>query len=330
MQRLLAFLVIGALAGCTGASTTSTIASTTSTPAPTTTAPPATTTTEAPTSTIDVCDPSVVLTVADEMVEVARLSPSSAWTPDTTGSAFVDQVVEPESFASGLGLDCFLRRVSDVGGAHERLLLAAWTGERRGAVVLAVDEPTDPYAEVARFDLLFEQPWGEWVTDETWAVTVSSGESVILHTDDYPIGAVAKSFLVAFPEPTSPPPDLAAEEVAFAVLADAGGRNIGIAEPSDTEVASVAFMSPDGNVMIATIGPVESFDPLTPWLTGPSEQVDVGVPAVLTLPDLGQYVVADVGFVCDAWGWRLESSFGEPEELVEMAARIVEAAGCGG
>jgi hypothetical protein len=160
-------------------------------------------------------------------------------------------------------------------------------------------------------------------------VTVSTGESVVLHTDDYPIGAVAKSFLVAFPEPSSPPPELAAEEVAFEVLAAAGARNVGIAEPSDTEVASVAFLSPSGNVMVATVGPAEVFDALTPSLSGPSEQVDVGVAAVLALPRADQYVVAEVGFVCGPWGWRLESGFGEPAELVEMAEAIVDAAGCG-
>jgi hypothetical protein len=78
------------------------------------------------------------------------------------------------------GSRCSVRTVQGVDSGHERLGLAAWTGERMGYVVLALDPPATPYDEAVRFDLLFEQPWGEWVGSDIWAVTISTGDSVIV------------------------------------------------------------------------------------------------------------------------------------------------------
>jgi hypothetical protein len=320
---VLAVAVVGCSVGdSVGTSSTSSVPSTTST-APVTTSAIVTTTTLA-------CDPAVATGAFDMATSAARLpSLEDPWTTDTNDSVYAEAVVEPEDFAATLGLRCSLRAVQGVGTGHEWLGLAAWTGERMGYVVLAVDRPTTPYDEAVRFDLLFEQPWGEWVADNVWAVTISSGDTVIVGVKDYFIGAVAKSFLVAFPEPPGAPPEVPAEEYAIAALEDAGMVNVGIAEQSDTEVGSIAFTTPLGNVMIATVGPTASFDPFTGYLTGETTVTDVeGIEVQTTLAGPDQFGVADVAFVCSDYGWRIESTLGSPDEPLEVATELIVTLGC--
>lgn len=301
--------------------TTASSTSTTAGPAPTTT------TTEAP-----ACDETLAIDAIDAALHVARLTPAEGpWSTDSEGSVYADAVVQAEQFASSLGLPCATRLVQGVGAPNERLAVAAWAGERIGFVVLALDQPLTPYDESARFDLLFEQPWGEWVSETVWAVTVSSGDSVIVGSEDYPIGPVAKSFLVEFPEPPPAEPEVLAEEYAIAALEAAGMGNVGIAEPTDTDVASIAFTSTLGNPMIATVGPIGSFDPFTGYLTGERTVEDIGgveVQVVLAGPD--QFGVADVSWLCGEYGWRLESSVGTPDEPVEVARTLIASLECPG
>jgi hypothetical protein len=333
-QWIVLVLVLLVLGGCGDGevATTSTAAppTTATATAPPTTALP-TTKIPATTTTVPACDPATALNAFEQATVAARLAVTDAvWTTDTTGSAYVEAVVSPDRFADSLGFRCSLLAVQAVGSDHERLGLAAWTGERMGYVILAIDQPTTPYAEAVRFDLLFEQPWGEWVTDTIWAVTISTGDAVIVAAEDYFHGPVAKSFLVAFPEPPSPPPGIPAEEYAMAALEAAGATNIGIAEPSATDVASIAFSTPLGNPMIATVGPITAFDPFTGYLSGERtiSVVDgLGVHTVLPGPD--QFGVADVSFVCGDHGWRLEASVGTPDEPFDMAVALIETLACG-
>lgn len=326
-SRLGIVLLAVAVGGCgvgesVGTSTTG------SAPASTTT-PPAVTTTIV-TTTSPPCDAAVATDVFDMATVVARLRPPEyPWTTDTGGSVYADAVVHSEDFADTLGLRCSLLAVQGVGSDHERLGLAAWTGDRMGYVVLAVDAPATPYEEVVRFDLLFEQPWGEWVGDDIWAATISSGDSVIVGVNDYLIGAVAKSFLVAFPEPPAPAPEIPAEEYAIATLESAGMANVGIAEPSDTEVAAIAFTTPLGNVMIASVGPMSVFDPFAGYLTGETTvNVVEGIDVQTTLAGPDEFGVADVAFVCGDYGWRIESSLGSPDEPVAVATALIATLGC--
>lgn len=266
----------------------------------------------------------------DEATASARLATvDDPWTTDVTGSLYVDAVVEPEAFAAALGFKCSLRVVQGVGSGFERLGLMAWTGERMGYVVLAIEQPSTPYEESVRFDLLFEQPWGEWVADDIWAVSISTGDSVVIGARDYFHGPVAKSFLIAFPEPPGATPEIPAEEYAIGALEDARMTNVGIAEPSDTEVGSIAFTTPLGNVMIATVGPITVFDPSAGYLTGDTAVTvveGIGVQTVLPGPD--QLGVADVSFVCGDYGWRIESSLGSPAEPLAVATDLIVTLGC--
>jgi hypothetical protein len=147
--------------------------------------------------------------------------------------------------------------------------------------------------------------------------------------NDYFIGAVAKAFLVAFPEPPGATPEIPAESYAIAALEEAGMANVGIAEPSDTEIGAIAFTTPLGNVMIATVGPISVFDPFAGYLTGEREVSEVeGVEVQVTLPGPDELGVADVAFACGDYGWRLESSLGSPDEPFAVATDLILTLSC--
>ncbi|MGD2100982.1 MAG: hypothetical protein PVG83_02000 [Acidimicrobiia bacterium] len=299
----------------------------------TTTSRPVATTTSTPTTTsIPLCDTSLAVEVLDTAASAARLADvAEPWTTDTSDSAYAEAVVQPQGFAAALGLQCSLRVVKGVGSGFERLGLIAWTGERMGYVILALDQPSTPYDETVRFDLLFEQPWGEWVAEDVWAVTIESGDTVIVGVNDYFHGPVAKGFLVAFPEPPGASPELPAEVYAITALERAGMANVGIAEPSDTGVGSIVFTTPLGNVMIATVGPVAVFDPFTGYLTGETTVSRVaGVDVQTTLAGPDQLGVADVSFVCGEYGWRIESTIGSPDEPLVVATELIVKLDCQG
>lgn len=106
-------------------------------------------------------------------------------------------------------------------------------------------------------------------------------------------------------------------------------RNIGIAEPSDTEVGSIVFTTPLGNPMVAVVGPAEVFDPFSGYLTGDATVTVVeGVDVTTTLPGPDQYGVADVAFLCGDYGWRIESSLGSPDEPLAVAGALIVSLSC--
>lgn len=326
-------LFVGACAG--GEAITSPATTSPAVTSPTTASRPVTTTaattTTSTTSFSDVvCDDTVALAALDDAIAVARLDDSGAtWIVDPTGSVYAEAVVEPDMFATSFGFQCSFRGFQAVGTDRERIGLAAWTGERMGFVVMARDGPSVAYDESVRFDLLFEQPWGEWVTDDVWAVTISSGDTVIVGAKDFFHGPVAKSYLVAFPEPPGAPPEIPAERYAMAALEGAGMVNVGVAEPSDTEVAAIVFTTTLGNPMIAVVGPSNDFDPFVGYLSGERSVTvidDVEVQTTRAGPD--QFGVADVAFECGAFGWRLEAAVGTPDEPLDVARSLIARLGC--
>lgn len=333
MRHVLVVSVIALFVGaCGDGSTTTSLAATSSastSPATTSTTVVTTTTTIITTSDV-VCDDTVALAALDDGVAMARLDDTGAtWITDPADSAYADAVVEPESFARSFGFRCSYRGFQAVGTDHERIGLAAWTGERIAFVVMARDAPAVAYDESIRFDLLFEQPWGEWVTEDVWAVTISSGDTVIIGARDFFHGPVAKSYLVAFPEPPGAPPEIPAERYAIAALEAAGMVNVGIAEPSDTEVAAIVFTTTLGNPMIATVGPGVAFDPFVGYLSGErSVMVIDGIEVQTTRAGHDQVGVADIAFECGAFGWRLEAAVGTPDEPLDVARSLIATLGC--
>jgi hypothetical protein len=317
-------------AAATSVTSTSTTTSTTSstTSAPSTTVPSGATSSSLP-EPIDACDPAPVLAMAERAFAAARLEPGGgAWTTDVGAGVFTERTIASVDFADRLGLDCSLLVAQAGAVGTERLLLAAWTGSRTAYVIQATDAPSPPFAEEVRFDLLVYWVDGEFVGDDLWGGTLADGESLLIGTVDYSLGAVAKAWQVAFPEPPPAPVEIDAEEYAIEALETAGARNVGIAAPAEGDVASIAFMTPLGNVMIATVGPVGGLPP-EPYLTGITTTETVADTQVtLALPGPDQFDVAQTVFTCGTYVWWLSSSWGTPEEIFDWTAELVEALGC--
>lgn len=126
----------------TAPATTTTAPPTTTTTAPattTTTTSTTTTTTAATTTTTEpaapACDETPVLEAASARIALARLAPGGTWVVDDDPVAFDERTNDAEEFRDRLALDCSLRAVQRTDAGDERLLIAAWTGERRGYVV---------------------------------------------------------------------------------------------------------------------------------------------------------------------------------------------------
>jgi hypothetical protein len=326
----------------TGASTTeevtgTTTATTPATAAPTVTEPPVTGRQEYPTTTVhmvpDDCDAGAVLALVDQRIADARLASGSDWRDDTAGVAFDDRTNTAEEFRYRMGLDCMARLAQTTESGAERLLLAAWTGDRAAYVVQATDTPSTPYEPEQRFQLFVEMPYGEWLEDQfVWAATLQGGESVVIGTVDTVIGVAAKSWLREIPRFEDLEPTLEAERFAIDALVQAGARNVSVAEPAgyDWEIAAIQFITPLGLHLIATVAPDGLFDPASELVEGEMVVESVqGVDVYVTTGSPDSYAVASVGWICGDYVWFIDSAWGTVDELLDWATVMIDSVQCG-
>jgi hypothetical protein len=299
---------------------------------PSTTAAAETTTTTSPDLTDD-CDAADVLAAVDQRLIEARLAPGGAWSDDTGGVAFDDRTNTADEFGYRMGLDCAVRMTQATESGAERLLLAAWTGERAAFVVQATDAPSVPFENEQRFQLFVEMPYGEWLEDQfVWAATLEGGESVVIGTVDTPIGVAAKSWLSEMPRFEDLEPTLDTERYAIDTLMQAGARNVSVAEPAgyDWEIAAIQFITPLGLHLIATVAADGLFDPAAALVEGEMTVQSVqGVDVYVTTGAPDSYAVASVGWVCGEYVWFIDSAWGTVDELVDWATVMIESTGCG-
>ena len=356
-------LVLGAIAGvlvaCSGeqAETTSPTVSPTSTVAATTDAPPATaegaatsrppatsvvTTAPAaaivyPTTTMHRipadCDTTAMLTTVDRDLADARLVIGGAWSTDTDGVAFDERTNDAESFRARLGFDCTVRAVQRTDDGAERLLLAAWTGDRHAYVVQATDRPTVPYRREQRFELFIEWPYGEWIDDQFfWAGSLAGGETVVVSADDAPVAVAAKAWQRDAPEFVDLPVAIEVERYGIDLLVHAGARNVSVAEPAGygTELSALQMVTPLGLHVIPTVGSIGWFDPAVELFPGRRSVERVGdVDVYVTVGDPEAYAVASVGWECDDHVWYFDAIWGTADELLDWAETLIVTAGCG-
>lgn len=352
VPRTIAFVVaLAGLVTCGGddAETTPTLTTTHATVSPDT-APPDTTasaatippsTSSAPTTTdsvvpapADVCDDELdsMLAVVDESIGGARLASGEPWMLDAAGAEFDERTQPAEEFAYRLGLDCTVRAAQTTADGGERLVLGAWTGDRRAWVAQATDGPPTPYSPAIRFQLFIDQPYGEWIDEQaTWVGTLDTGETVIVGTvDTYPALA-AKSWWNEIPRFDDLEVTIDAERYAIDALEAAGARNVSVAESADyvTELAAIQHITPEGLVLIATIGPPDWFDVAAVLFEGEQtvEQIG-GVDVYVTTGAPTAYATASVGWMCGEYVWYIDSVYGTVEELTDWAATIIESTGC--
>jgi len=347
-------LVIGAAiamlaAGCSD-DVGAPLPSTTTTTTTTTTAPETTTTTEAPTTTATptttsdppspVCDAEPTLAVVDAALETARLDPGGVWSTEVGVGEFLERATTADEYASRLGLDCGVVAAQTLDDGHQRLVIAAWTGDRSGFVVQASDGPSNPYAPEATFSLGIDSARGEFVDGDArsiWAGTVDSGETFIVGHVDHALGAIAKDWVAGdrnFDDFVS----LDAERHAIAALEEANMRNISIAELPhfESEEGYVQFTSPAGQLLVVDVAPTDWFDPLSPrYFTGPTsfetiEGVEVRVTEPTADDNLGFIRGAEWGWSCGAFVWILQPPWnGDAAEMRASVEAIVATTTCG-
>ena len=286
------------------------------------------------------CDADEALAVVEASIGLARLRTGEAWSPVTDDNPFAERTATGEEFADRLALDCGLRAQQSTGGA-DRLVLTAWTGTRVAYVVQATDAPATPYREDSTVDLLLEAPQGEFVDGDSravWAGTLERGETVVVGHVDYSLGATAKGWQVGPRDPGDESPTLDSERHGLAALAEAGMRNVRIAQPPElgSEEGYVSFVSPAGQILAADVAPTGWFDPMTPrFFTGDTSVLTVaGVQVRRTepLPDdnLGFTRGAEFGWSCAQFDWILEPPLnGDGDEMLASVEAVVANAECG-
>ena len=271
-----------------------------------------------------------VLASVEQSIVAARLEPGGEWTADTDGVTFDGRTHSAEEFRYRMGLDCMARLAQQTSDGDDRLLLLAWTGDRRAWVVQATDAPATPFRQDQRIQLFIAQPSGEWSVDQyVWAGSLESGDTVIVGTVDTSFGVAAKSWWNEVPRFDDLEVTNDAERTAIDALLQAGGRNVSVAEPASyqSEIAAIQFVTPEGLHLIATVAPPEWFDPAAELVEGEMtvEQID-GVDVYVTTGVPESYAVGSVGWQCGDVVWFIDSSWGTVDELVAWAERLITAA----
>ncbi len=310
--------------------TTSTPGTSAPTTGPSDPASPATIVPEKPA----MCDDELVemLAVVDRSIADAQLDVGSVWMGASDAAVFDDRTHPADEFGHRMGLDCSVRltQVTDDGG--ERMLLAAWTGDRRAWVIQATDAPEVPYRSDQRVQLFIDQPLGEWLVDQfVWAGSLDDGDTVIVGTVDTAFGVAAKSWWNEVPRFDDLEVTNGAERYAIDALVEAGNRNVSVGEPASVgvEIAAIQFITPLGLHLIATVAPPDWFDPTAPIVEGEMvvEQIG-GVDVYVTAAVPGSYAVGSVGWVCGDHVWFVDASYGSVDELTAWTADLIESAGC--
>src|SRR5690606_6358371 len=113
----------------------------------TTTSTETTITTEATTTTTEAwpCSADEALAEADASLALVGLAPGGDWSVADPEVAFGERTVNPDQYREDLALDCGAEMAQTTDAGAERLLLAAWTGERIVFVLQATDGPATPF-----------------------------------------------------------------------------------------------------------------------------------------------------------------------------------------
>ena len=324
----------------TPSSTTSSSTTPSSTSAPPTTTPsttsssPTTTTTEAPAPD---CTTDDAFAALDSALADARLEPGGAWSLDVAASSFAADTADPEVWADALGLDCAVQATQpDAEG--DRLALVAWTGPRMAFVIRTTEAPNPAFQKTATITVIFENPIGEYLRDDIslWGGVLESGETLIIGHIDFNFGITAKTFRADAPTFEEPEINLEAERVGIDAAIAAGGRNVGIAQPSEigSEEGYVMLVSKTGQILIMDIAPTGWFDPMVErYYHGETTIIEIdGVDVRITEPAEGEdefTVGSEIAWSCLDHAWILEpTGNGTGEEMVEFVTDLIAANDC--
>lgn len=329
--RLLAVLVLlGAGCGDEGASAPEPSTSTTSTSTSTSTT--STSTTEAP---APVCEAADVYAVVDDALSSARLAAGGVWQIDVSASGFVDRTTPAAEFAAELALDCgVLAAQHDAAG--DRLLLAAWTGPRMAFVVQADDLSDPPLEPESIVTIVTEEPIGEYLVDDNsaWAGRLASGATLVAGHVDYNLGVALKTWQADVPRLPDAEPTLDAERYGIDALEASGARKPAVAAEATfgSEEGFVMFVSPTGQIIVASVAPAGWYDPMVPrYLDGATTMRQIsGVDVRITEPGtVTGSIGTEIGWACGDWVWVIEPPLnGTGAEMIPVVEALITTGDC--
>ncbi len=280
------------------------------------------------------CDPTSIAAFADEVLVAARLDIDTAWDDTVGGSRFGSRTTDADVFAGVLGFDCYWEATQQFDGT-ERLVIAAWSGDRVSLVIQAADARTDGYAQERTVDVLIDAPRGEMVGDDIWATQLPEGDALILATRNTTnLGWVAKNWLAEYAfapgdYPTESDAWTDTERMAIPILREVGGRNVSVGEPSHgSQVTWITAVSPMGDELSVTVGPS---DQLAPWDYEPGAKVflhTLGGTVVRLVDPAQEFPASSSSVVCDGYQWIIEASTGPVPELLNFTQDLISALGC--
>ena len=280
------------------------------------------------------CEVEQAAAILDATVELARLSPGGPWSGDTDGVAFDERTDSAEGFAGMVAYECTLRLAQRTDTGAERLALIGWNELRHVLVIQANDPPTRPYRADVLFQLLLEQTYGEWLEDQfVWAATMVGGESIVIGTRDASTGLTAKSWQSEIPPFEDLPITLESEQFGIDALVTVGARNVSVAEPAPYgyPIGTLQLHTPMSLIAFAVVGPSDFFDPTVPIVPDGETTLHTvdGITIRLTTGrELGRTDLHETGWSCGDHAWRLYSSYGTPDELLEFTEMLVPSLDC--
>lgn len=323
--------------GSTGSTTTLTTATTG--PADTVSASsssvPSTVTTES-VAPSDPCHPGEAASTASEAITAARLTnPDASWEKPAVDGAFVDRTIDPQLFAQALGFDCSWSATQHVEDA-ERLVIAAWTGDRLSMVIQATDQPGELYRQAETYDLPLDGPIGELVADDTWAGNLVSGETIIMLTRNTTnSGAMAKSWLAGsvWVPPDDSTGETPTEQMALPVLRAAGGRNVYVGEPSHgSPMATLILTSPTGDEIAVFVGPDDQVDPFEVFANSSAVPFDDDIDGTqvrfVDLDPTLDFSASRAAFNCNGFGWIVTAGTGDTTETRSFIVELIATLDC--
>ena len=282
------------------------------------------------------CDPGPIAIMATEALALARLTPEAAWEVSPDGGVFGPRTTDPEVLARTLGFDCAWQATQNIAG-KERLVVAAWTGDRVGMVIQTSDGPTEPYRNDQTVDIMFAAPEGEKLADDSWAVTLPGGGSLILLTKNTGnFGWLAKSWLTEYvfvPDDNSGQAaagQTTIEKMSIQALRAAGGRNVQVAEPAHGgSLASLYLVAPSGGTLWVTVGPNDSFDPFAHLPRGTVFYDTIDETLVQLIDPAPESFPTSAGaFRCNDFGWAIDAAESEITDTRQFIAGLIREIKC--
>ena len=171
---------------------------------------------------------------------------------------------------------------------------AAWTAPESSVFADQTTAPGD-FAAVLGFDC----SWAAWTGNRMGAVIQATDQPDPPYSEDRTV-----DLLVTAPT-AGEGAETATDQLAIPALEAAGGRNVGLAEPSHGSPVSVYYLvSPLRDTIFVAVGPEDVFDPIAQLPSGTASDRDLGQGGPVRFVDPSEpHPTTAAGFACNGYGW---------------------------